>query len=117
MTPPAAKGCTALIRFITSLDVLPPPDDEPPKMPPMPLNTPFSAGLSACAVAMLDSRNASDFSTSSSCLPPVVACTKALVIAPAKTVALTPSALVLVRTLSVVCTKSPGRDVSAEPKS
>src|SRR6266581_3762430 len=65
---------------------------------------------------MLESRKASCLSTSSNCLPPAVASAKALLMALANTVVLTPSRLVLSRTLSSVSGRSPDLLLSAKSK-
>jgi hypothetical protein len=59
-------------------------------------------GLAACATARPDSLSASCLSTSSNCLPPVVACAKALVTALANAVVLTRRLSVLRCVLSIV---------------
>src|SRR5579885_2284179 len=101
MTPPAAK------RYIAGPPVTTPPlPNRPPSAPLSEPSTSLATGLNALVTAMFDSRSASCFSTSSNCLPPVVASLKAFAIALANCVALTPSALTLVRVLSVVCARS-----------
>ena len=54
-----------------------------------------SSGLNASLTAMSGERSASDFSTSSNCLPPVTDAANACVIARAKALALTVRSLVL----------------------
>src|SRR4051812_25981945 len=97
MTPPDANGMS--------------PDATGPAMPELPNRSPnpsvncLNNGLNAFVSAILDSRKASDFSTSSNCLPPATASLNALRMALANCVALTPSALALVRALSAVSGK------------
>src|SRR6185312_7058383 len=55
----------------------------------MPVVSPLAIGLNACVTARPEMRSASDCSTVSNCLPPVVACVKARVMALAKPLALT----------------------------
>jgi len=74
--------------------------------------------LKACATARLDSLSAIDFSTSSNCLPPTVACVKALVMALANVLALMVSPLVLLFVFSMISGRSRGMrpdDVSSNP--
>src|SRR6185437_15817774 len=95
MTPPLANGVSPAGA-----------DGEAPPMLanrlPSPPARSFASGLNALVTARLDSRSASDFNTSSNCLPPTTASLNALLIALANCVALTPSALVLVLVLSTV---------------
>src|SRR5690348_14292813 len=74
MTPPLANGVRPAVA-----------DGEAPPMLPNRLPSPparsLASGLNAFVTAKLDSRNASDFNTSSNCLPPTTASLKALLIA------------------------------------
>src|SRR5262249_5085283 len=78
---------------------------------------PLATGLNACVTAILDSRKPSCLSTSSNCLPPAVASAKALLMALANVIVLTPSMFVLLRTLSTVAGRIPGKVVSLASKS
>src|SRR6476660_2900597 len=111
MTPPVAKGIARLLS-----DESPAPANRPSKSLLKPPARPLATGLAACVTAMPDSRKASCLSTSSNCLPPAAASVKALLIALANTVVLTPNILVLSRTLSTVSGRKPGKELSVESK-
>src|SRR5690242_2786521 len=110
MTPPAANGITEPGRPV-------PGESASPKTLPRSPASSLASGLKACVTAMPDSRSATCLSTSSNCLPPAVASAKALLMALAKAVVLTPSVRVLSRSLSTVSGKNPGRALSTVSKS
>ena len=64
------------------------PPNRPENSWPSPLASPDASGLNAAATAMLEIRSASDFSTSSNCLPPTTDWVKAWLMARAKPFAL-----------------------------
>src|SRR4051812_32653728 len=86
MMPPAANGLMPPAAIATFVPVAPNnplnKDESPPAMP-------LATGFNAAVTVRLDSRSASDLSTSSNCLPPLTDWLNARVIAPAKPLALT----------------------------
>src|SRR6476469_7030763 len=111
IAPPVANGIARL-----NSDESPPPANRPSKSLLRPPTRPLPTGLTACVTAMPDNRKASCLSTSSKCLPPAAASVKALLMALANTVVLTPSILVLSRALSTVSGRSPDKELSVESK-
>src|SRR6185312_16151158 len=124
ITPPDANGVSpvTLSMKLSSPGVEPlvfptPPLPLPKTSPsnaPSPLVRFLASGWKAWVTAIFESRKPSCLSTSSNCLPPVVASAKALLIALEKLAALMPSAFVLPRTFSVAPEKSPNNGPLSE---